>query len=167
MYELITKICPPSLLAGIVLYGLACALWFQPLVERRLATKTMIPQCETIMRNTLTNDNRAMRHEYNRQRAALDVYRRLTGNLSDIPFMDTINDLVEDLAPPELPPIAVPNEIDTSTVCGCAVAGAFDAIRFPMLLHVMRLRAYQPAALQTLPHVAAGLARSGQCGHAS
>ena len=167
MYELIAKICPPSLLGGIVLYGIACALWFQPLVEHRMAAKTVIPQCEAIMQKGLASDNRAMRQEYNKQKAAVDIYRRLMEGFADMPFKNTMDDLVEDLTVPELPDLAASNDIDTSTVCGCAVATAFDEARFPMLLHVMSLRAYRPAAIETLSQIAAGLAKSGQCGPAA
>jgi hypothetical protein len=164
MFDTIFKIVPPSLLFSGALYAGVCALWLQPLVEQRLADRTYVPQCEAGVLHARTEHQDQIQQERESKQSAINLYKDLLGDLGELPGVERITEMVEDLAGASLPELPTSRAIASSSPCSCAVGAAFEAIKLPMLLHVMSARTYQPAALQSLPHAVSGIATSGQCG---
>ncbi|MBS7537749.1 hypothetical protein [Ancylobacter lacus] len=151
MLDIPFKIFPPALLAGLLLYAGITALWLQPLVERRLADRVYIPQCEAGLIKAQSRARAEQDGKRNAARQMMDMFR--SSPLGQFPGFNEMMEqgrVLAEAGVPELPSAG----IDHSSRCACAVSSAFDAARLPMLLHVMSLRTYQPAALTALPFTA-------------
>lgn len=162
MLDSLFKLLPPSLLFGVVLYAGVCSLWLQPLIERRLAEKVYVPQCEARVLEARASALDEVHQERRRKQSAVDLYKDLLGDLGELPVFEQITEMVEEAAGDQVS--SGLRSASSGSPCGCAAAAAFESIRMPMLLHVMSVRSYAPAALQSLPQTLAGIAASGQCG---
>lgn len=161
MFDFPFKALPAPLLAGLLLYAAICALWLQPLVERRMAAKTFIPQCEARSVAGQAERKQEVDDERQRKRSILDRYKQ--SPIRDLPFVKEAIEIAEAEIAKSLPKIPQLTAVDHSSRCACAVTTAFDAIRFPMLLHVMSARVYAPAPLGTMPSSIDGLANANEC----
>ncbi|MBP0614241.1 hypothetical protein [Jiella mangrovi] len=162
MFERLTHLFPPALLAGLAIYGGVCFLWLQPMVERRLAARNYIPACE---RGLLV----AAKARDNRQRQAEDDVGLLLDMLRQTPFgqIPGAMEPVERMGEYARRKARLPERtIDHSSLCACAVGTAFAGQSLPMLLHVMSGRTYRPASLDNLPGDTARALRSGTCTYA-
>lgn len=149
MFDLPFKLFPPALLAGLLLYAGITALWLQPLVQDRLAARHLIPRCEAGLIAARSQEATRQQEEKHRRNRALDLYRN--SPLGQLPFARDALDQVEQLMRDSVPALPVSTPIDHSSRCACAVTSAFEAMRIPMLRHVMSLRSYRPAELDALP----------------
>ncbi|RDJ21077.1 hypothetical protein DWF00_07610 [Bosea caraganae] len=161
MFDFPFKALPAPLLAGLLFYAAICALWLQPLVERRMAEKTFIPQCEARSIAVQAERRQEVDSEARRKKSILDQFAR--SPLAQLPFMKETLDIAEAEIAKSVPKIPRLRAVDHSSRCACAVTTAFDAIRFPMLLHVMSARVYAPAQLGTMPAAIDGLVNANEC----
>src|SRR5690554_1167386 len=102
MSELL-RFFPPALQAGVVFYGLGCFLWLQPLFESRYPARFVIPQCEAVLGKVAEAARREVERKRLTQDRLFDVYRRTMEPFRSLQGMELLDDVVSDLALPDLP----------------------------------------------------------------
>ena len=161
MFDEMLKALPAPLLGGAILYGLLSALWLQPLVERRMATKIYIPQCEASSAKAHAEQQQQTRSETRRRKLLVEQLAR--SPLGQMPFAKEAIEIAEAEIERSIPKIPSLRTIDHTSRCTCAVTMAFDAIKYPMLFHVMSARTYAPPQLETMSAAVDGFFNAGAC----
>lgn len=162
---MITRLFPAAMVGGLALYTVASMLWLQPVVERRMAEKYLIPSCEA----GLAQSENTTPIPRNPERDQLEAYIQL---LQDSPFgqIEVVSNqlwLARERLRAMKPTRLRISGVERTSVCSCAADKAFEAISFPgMTLHVASARTYNPSSVQrdTLEQSARSFAMSGQCG---
>jgi hypothetical protein len=160
MLDIPFKALPAPLLGGLFAYAVLCALWLQPLVERRMAAKTFMPQCESGAIRAQNDRRQSYENEIRLQERILQ--QLLDHPLSQLPMIRDHVLMVKEVLDGKKK--AFRRYIDHSSRCACAVTSAFDGIRFQMLLHVMSARTYASAQLAALPFAIGQNLGSAACG---
>lgn len=161
--SIITRLFPVAMVGGLALYMLATLLWLQPLVERRMAEKHLIPACGL----ALENEQESVPLPENPRRFELEM----TIDMLEAMGADQIPLLREQLQAARRQLRAMTptrlriSNIDRSNICGCASDKAFEALGLAMTLHVASARTYIPSRINALPQTTLSHARSGQCGN--
>lgn len=149
---------PPALQAGLLLYGLVCFFWLQPLVEHRMADRTLNPHCEAVVMQWKGEVHNKATRELRKRRSALDAYKRVLDEFAAIPGGEGLSEILDDLVEPGLADETSHKPERELGACATAVATAFDQIRLPMFLHVATARQYRPASVANLAETVATLA---------
>ena len=162
MLELPTRLFPPALLAGLVIYAAITMIWLQPIVETRLAEKHFIPQCEANLLQAAHDAPLPKNDKYRQAQALIDAYEN--SPLADMPgikeSIETARRIIEQMRPE---PIRI-SKIDRSNICGCATQIALENLGLKMTLYVASLRTHTPNALESIDQNILANARQGQCG---
>lgn len=142
MMELPTRLFPPALLAGLIIYGAVTMLWLQPIVERRLAEKHLIPQCEANLQYAENTTPPPNNEKFRQAQIVIQMYENSPlGNMPGFKEMlESAKRVVEQMRPQKLRI----SKIDRANICGCSVDTAFDDMGLKMTLHVASLRTHTP-----------------------
>ncbi len=157
-----TKIIPPALLGGIVVYGLICIVWLQPLVEARMAELVYIPQCEA----NLHRVEAQRREPVDRRKQELDFVLEMfkgTG-LEQIPMVSQGLEVARRQIEATSPKRLRTSRIERNNVCACAVDQVFGDNHLKMTLSVASLRTHIPAFLKSMHRNVGSVAASRTCG---
>lgn len=157
-----TKILPPALLGGVLIYGLVCLVWLQPLVESRLAELTYIPQCETDLHKAEAAapvpDNPRRRE----LELLIDMYEKT--NLDQLPFVSEALEFAKRELAAMQPKRLRTSRIELNGICSCSVDKVFADHHLKMTLAVASLRTHVPAFLKSMNRNVLAIAASGTCG---
>jgi hypothetical protein len=156
MLDIIAKIIPPPLLLGLLLYGLVCFVWLQPVTEERMAV-AYVAQCEA---GTLP-DIKVPRQEPQSQREG-DVSLPAVELPLSLQIISELKNIFRD----DAASVALPYESGGSA-CSCAVAHAFDRVFWPSLFYVASLKTYLPRPIQHFDQYVGRELGSGTCGNNS
>lgn len=162
MFDLPFKLFPLALLAGVSIWGLASVLWLQPLVEERMAEKTLIPRCEV----NLLKAERAVHVPVDPRASELEILKQIlrgTG-LDEIPVIDDTIEIIEGQVEATSPKRLRSSKIERDGACSCAVDTAFSDSFYPMALHVASLRTHTPTFMRSLDSTVLAIATSRPCG---
>ena len=162
MLELPTRLFPPALLAGLIIYAAITVIWLQPMVETRLAEKHFIPKCEANLLQAANAAPLPNNERYRQAQALIDAYEN--SPFADMPgikeSIETARRIIEQMRPE---PIRI-SQIDRSNICGCATDIALEDLGAKMTLHVASLRTHMPNALKSIDQAILTNAGQGQCG---
>ncbi|EFO34077.1 hypothetical protein TRICHSKD4_0566 [Roseibium sp. TrichSKD4] len=162
MMELPARLFPPALLAGLIVYGAATMLWLQPIVEKRLAEKRLIPQCEASLQYAEKTTSPPNNEKFRQAQIVIQMYENSPlGNMPGVKeSLEAAKRMVEQMRPQKFRM----SKIDRSSICGCAVDTAFDGMGLKMTLHVASLRTHTPKSLGSIDQNIMAIASNGQCG---
>ena len=162
MMDFPTRLFPPTLIAGLVIYAAITMLWLQPLVERRWAEKELIPQCEANLQHaeniTPLPDNPRRRQ----LEALIKMYEDI--NLDQIPYLKQIIEMAKQELQAMQPSRLRISAIEKTSICACSIDKAFHDNHLQMSLHVASLRTHLPASIKAINKSAIANAQSGICG---
>lgn len=167
MIETITRIVPRGLLVGLAAYLMAVFIWFQPMVEVRLADRVYLPACErTLVAAASDSADRAMQ-DHRRTTEILGPWTDLTteylNELGAAMGQPGLGEIYSDIQAPVVPDMNAVRAL-ANTTCGCAVTVAYGDARWEMFAHVASARAYRPSVIDAIGKKAAAIAASGECG---
>ena len=160
MWEVLSKIVPPPVLAGFLIYTAVTAIWLQPIVETRISEIKLIPACKAdrlpkVAAIPPMPENRVEGEIVN------GVQREVSGSL---PLGIQIMMGLKGMMGSDYDPYGKYVRRSGGDACLCSVSLAFDTVYWKHLGHVMTLRFYTPYAIKHLDErVSANLA-SGHCG---
>lgn len=162
---ILNRLFPAAMVGGVAVYALVTLIWLQPLVERRMAEKYLIPACEAGLQHSEGNTPVPV----NPRRHELEMLIQMLEGM-DLDKIPAIR-MQLDEARRQLRAMRESRRpfsgIERNTTCGCAVNKAYETIRFPqMLIHVASGRTYNPTNVQraALEQSTLQFALSGQCG---
>ncbi|MBT8167601.1 hypothetical protein [Falsiruegeria litorea] len=162
---MITRLFPAAMVGGIAVYTVASMLWLQPVVERRMAEKYLIPACEA----GLTHSENTTPIPRNPERDQLMAFIQLleSSPLGDVEAIRLQLRMARERLRSMTPTRMRISGVERTSVCSCAADKTFEAISFPgMTLHVASARTYNPSIVQrdALEQSTRSFAISGQCG---
>lgn len=159
---LITRLFPAAMIGGVALYVLASMLWLQPLVERRMAEKYLIPACETALKTE--QETIPLPKDPRRLELQMTIEMLESMGADQIPILreqlQAARRMLDQMQPTRLRISGV----ERDSICGCGADTAFEALGFKMTLHVASARSYTPGQVNALPQSTLAHARSGACG---
>lgn len=162
MFDIPTRLFPPALLGGLIVYGAIILLWLQPIIEERLAEKHLIPQCKANLEHTENTTPIPTNPKRRELEMVLRTYE--ASPFAQLPYVREMiinaKRMLRDMEPTR-PRIS---NIDRSNICGCSVDNALEALGPKMTLHVASLRTHTPNALKSIDQNILSIAAQGKCG---
>nr|WP_306266998.1 hypothetical protein [Pararhizobium sp. IMCC3301] len=157
-----TKIIPPALLGSMLLYGLICMLWLQPLVESRMAELTYVPQCEANLKNAEASTPLPDNPRQRELELLIRMYEQ--SGLERLPYVREIIQIARTEMEQLKPKRFRSSHIQINGICACAVENIFAENHLKMALSVASLRTHIPAFLKSMDRNLLSVAASGTCG---
>ena len=139
MLELISRLIPPPLLLGLLIWGLICAIWLQPAVEKRQAAQ-YVAQCEA-------GDLPKLPSPKTVSDEAPSSSDPLPETPVAVPLSVQIVSELRGMLREERSAVPLPYQAGGSE-CEIAVDAALTRLFWQNLFHVMSLRQYTPRPLQ-------------------
>lgn len=161
MWDFIFKYVPPPLLLGLIVYSCVTFLWLQPLVERRMADRIYVPQCEA---GTLPSASPPQSSPPSTAPLADNAPAPVPVPVVKLPLGVQIVAALKDMLGAD-GTYSVPAGALTANPCLCSVSVAFDSVFWRSHIHVMSLRTYTPRAIEHFGERVAQVLGSGICGH--